>query len=183
MKTLLLSLSLAFAPLTAFAQDAAANPPPGDGPSAIDPAVAAPTPAVAIGWAKAFYEAVKNGQGWVAAMFLLFLTVGVVRTLGKKLYDWAPEGKLWDVPLHFLFQTKVGGWLLNWLTAIAGCLGTAYMAGSTIDAGAWKVAVMASSGGTVLIELKDDLWEWWQARQAAKAAPAPAKPPPAPPGA
>lgn len=146
---------------------------------------------------KGFYEAVKSGNGWLAAMFMLFALVGLLRVVGKRVHAMIPDDtkhpvlKPVEKVLYFLFDTKIGGWLLNWLSAVGGCLSTAALAGMPVDASAWKVAVMASTGGTALIELKDDVLEWWDARQAAKkeeeakkaavvAAP-PADPPAAPP--
>lgn len=122
--------------------------------------------------AKNFYLATKTGNGWLVAMFLLFFLVGLLRTGGKWLHRLIPDDtqnvvlKPIEKVFGFLFDTKIGGWLLNWLSAIGGCLATAHAAGVPVDASAWKVAFLASTGGTALIELKDDLLEWWDARQA-----------------
>lgn len=123
--------------------------------------------------AKNFYLATKTGNGWLVAMFLLFFLVGLLRTGGKWLHRLIPDDtqnvvlKPIEKVFGFLFDTKIGGWLLNWLSAIGGCLATAHAAGVPVDAGAWKVAFLASTGGTALIELKDDLLEWWEVRQVA----------------
>lgn len=123
--------------------------------------------------AKNFYLATKTGNGWLVAMFMLFFLVGFLRTGGKWLHRLIPDDtkNVVLMPIEkvfgFLFDTKIGGWLLNWLSAIGGCLATAHAAGVPVDAGAWKVAFLASTGGTALIELKDDVLEWWAARQAA----------------
>ncbi len=93
-------------------------------------------------WASArgFYEAVRTGNGWLIAMFLLFLLVGVLRTGGKRLHAMIPDDtKHWflrpiEKTLFFFFDTKIGGWVLNWLSAIGGCLSTAAMAGMPVDA-------------------------------------------------
>lgn len=108
-----------------------------------------------------FYLAVRAGDGWLAAMFILVALVGGLRTFGRKVHDWIPDDSPWDRPFYFIFQTKIGGWLMNWLTAIAGCLLTTHAAGATVDATAWKIAFMASTGATAIIELADDLKEWW----------------------
>lgn len=127
--------------------------------------------------AKGFYHAVTTGNGWLIAMFLLFLLVGFIRVVGKRIHAMIPDDtkhpvlKPIEKVLYFIFDTKIGGWVMNWLSAIGGCLSTAAMAGVPVDGGAWKVAIMASTGGTALIELKDDVLEWWDARNAkAKAA-------------
>ena len=130
--------------------------------------------------AKEFYAAVKTGNGWLAAMFMLFFLVGAIRMGGKKLHAFIPDDtknpvlKPIEAFLRFIFDTKIGGWVLNWLSAIGGCLGAATAAGMPVDAAAWKVALLASTGGTAVYELKDDIMEWWTARQAAKAAVVPA---------
>jgi len=145
--------------------------------------------------AQQFYTAVKTGNGWLAAVFILFLGVGLVRVVGKRAHAMIPDDtKVWYLKLvegvlAFFFDTKVGGWLLNWLSAVGGCLSTAIAAGMPVDASAWKVAILASSGGTVLIELKDDVMEWWNrlpevkpaAPVLAVIAPTPPAPPPVPP--
>lgn len=146
---------------------------------------------------KGLYLAIESGNGWLAAMFLLFVFVGGIRIIGKRVHAMIPDDtkhpvlKPIETFLYFVFDTKIGGWTLNWLSAVGGCLSTAAIAGMPVDAAAWKVAVMASTGGTALIELKDDVLEWWDARNekkkkelaeklaAAEAAAAPT--PPAPP--
>jgi hypothetical protein len=124
---------------------------------------------------KAFYIAAKSGYWGLACALLLFAVVALLRTFGKKIHDLIPDTNPIDKPFWFLFDTKIGGWILNWLTAVAGVLGSAYMAGMPVDGAAWKTAVLCSTGGTALIELKDDIMEWWVARKAKKAAEAAAK--------
>jgi hypothetical protein len=126
--------------------------------------------------AKSFYTAVKTGNGWLAAMFMLFFLVGFIRIVGKRIHAMIPDDtkNKFLIPvervLFFIFDTKIGGWILNWLSAIGGCLSAAAMAGSPVDAAAWKVAILASTGGTALIELKDDVMEWWDLQNAKKLA-------------
>jgi hypothetical protein len=130
-----------------------------------------------VGAFKAFYIACKDGNWTLAAALLLFVLVGAVRMFGKKVHALIPDTNPLDIPFAFLFDTKIGGWVLNWATAIGGCLSMAYMAGMPVDGAAWKTALLASTGGTMLIELKDDVMEWWKARQEKLAAvPAPPKP-------
>jgi len=131
--------------------------------------------------AKGFFTAVKTGNGWLAAMFMLFFFVGAMRVGGKWLHKMIPDDTknrflaFIEAILFFFFDTKLGGWILNWLSAIGGCLSTAAMAGMPVDMASWKVAIMASTAGTALIELKDDVMEWWTVRQEKKAAEAAAK--------
>ena len=126
--------------------------------------------------AKGFYTAVKTGNGWLAAMFMLFFLVGFMRVGGKRIHAMIPDDtKHWLLKpiekfLAFVFDTKIGGWLLNWLSAVGGCLSSAAMAGMPVDASSWKVAILASTGGTALIELKDDVMEWWDKKNVEKAA-------------
>lgn len=120
--------------------------------------------------AKGFYEAVRTGNGWLAAMFLLFFVVGLIRLVGKRLHAMIsdtttnPLLKGTQMILRFIFDTRIGGWLLNWMSAVGGCLSTAALAGSPVDSTAWKISIMASTGGTALIELKDDILQWWDER-------------------
>lgn len=138
-----------------------------------------------------FYVSAKEGKWWVAAMFMLLAVVGFFRVAGKKLHDWIPDDSAWDKPLFFIYETKVGGWLLNWLTAISGALFFAHQAGIPVDAGTWKTAFLASTGSTAIVELWQDISEWLKKRKEKKAAEAAAlaavvtKPvdPPAPPAA
>jgi uncharacterized membrane protein len=122
--------------------------------------------------AKGFYHAVTTGNGWLIAMFILFFLVGGMRIAGKRVHAMIPDDtkhvilKPVEKVLSFIFDTKIGGWLMNWLSAIGGCVSTAAMAGHPVDGGTWKVAILASTGGTALIELKDDVMEWWDKRVA-----------------
>jgi len=126
--------------------------------------------------AKGFYHAVTTGNGWLAAMFMLFFLVGTLRIVGKRVHAMIPDDTTHVIlrpiekVLTFCFETKVGGWLLNWLSAIGGCLASTHLAGHVVDAESWKVAFLASTGGTALIELKDDVMEWWDKKNAEKAA-------------
>jgi len=120
--------------------------------------------------AKAFLAAVEARNGWLIAALILFGFVGGMRIAGRKIHEFIPDTSMWDKPFWFLFDTKVGGWLMNWLTAIAGALGTAQAAGVPVDAHAWQIAVLASTSATTLIELWDDVSEWLAKRKAAKEA-------------
>lgn len=139
------------------------------------------TEAAPSGMMKSIFQAVKEGNWWVAAAGFLILVVGVMRKFGKKIHDWLPDSNPLDKPLWFFFDTKVGAWVLNWLTALAGGLGTAWAAGATIDWSIWKSVVMVSTTGTMLVELWNDLKEWWETRKAKQAAAAGITPPAAPP--
>jgi len=122
---------------------------------------------------KGFYHAVTTGNGWLIAMFLLFFLVGGLRVVGKRVHAMIPDDtkhpvlKPVETALFFIFDTKIGGWVMNWLSAIGGCVATAAMAGHAVDGETWRVAIMASTGGTALIELKDDVMEWWDKKAAA----------------
>lgn len=144
--------------------------------------------AVPMELAKTVFTAVKAGNWWLAASAFLVLVVGLLRALGKKFHDWLPDDNVLDKPLYFIFDTKIGAWLLNWFTAIAGGLGMSIAAGVQPDFSIWKSVLMVSTTGTMLVELYKDIVEWWKTRQAkaaeeaaAKAAvvavPAPVEPP------
>lgn len=110
----------------------------------------------AAGSAKGIYEAVKVGNWWWAAAALLVLVVGLIRKFGKLAHDALHDDSVWDKPFAFLFDSKVGGWLLNIATAMAGGLGTALAAGATVDIALWKSIALVSFTGVAMIEAKDD---------------------------
>lgn len=115
---------------------------------------------------RALIAAVRDGNYWLAGALLLFAVVGALRSAGKRAHDAIPDDTthFFLAPLErvlwFLFDTKIGGWVLNWITTIAGCLGFAYLGGLPVDGAAWKSAVLFSTTGTMLIELWDDIREW-----------------------
>jgi uncharacterized membrane protein YbaN (DUF454 family) len=131
---------------------------------------------------KTVFVGVKTGNWWLAASAFLVLVVSLLRTAGKKFHDWLPDNNILDKPLWFFFDTRVGGWVLNWLTAIAGGLGTALAAGMVVDFSLWKSVLMVSTSATALFQLWSDVMDWWKKRKAAPApvpapAPAPVEPP------
>ena len=117
-----------------------------------------------IGSVKDFYVAVKTGNYWWAGALLLFVIVGLLRMFGKKVHAWLADTNPLDKPFWFLFDTKMGGWLLNWLTSIGLVLAGAQAAGVPVDFGTWKSALVISTTGTALIELWKDIKEWWDGR-------------------
>lgn len=139
--------------------------------------VAAPLPPLSIDepitTAKGFYAAAKSGQWAIAFACLLVAFIAFLRTGGKWLHDKIPDDSMWDKPFFFIFETKIGGWILNWLTSISMVFVTAYEAKLPIDSGLWKTALMASTGATALVELAKDIKEWWDKKQAEKKAATP----------
>ena len=185
MKTFLLIAALLAVP--AFAQEDAGVFDGGDGTTVLG----APTPALVFAspdggvadlsapvLVKTIFVSVKEGKWWVAASAFLVLIVGLFRVFGKKFHAWLPDKNILDKPLWFLFDTKVGAWLLNWLTAIAGGVGTALAAGIEPDFPLWKSVLMVSTTGTMIVELYKDIAEWVKAIRAKKdATQAPVIPP------
>ena len=137
----------------------------------------APDVAAAASLVKTVFTGVKSGNWWLAAGAFLVLVVSLLRTSGKKFHEWLPDDNILDKPLLFLYDTKIGGWILNWLTATAGGIGTAMAAGVPVDGSLWKSVVMVSTSASALFELYSDIMAWWKARAAKKAAAVP--PPPA----
>ncbi len=135
----------------------------------------------ASGLLKTVFTSVKEGNWWMAAAAFLVLVVGLLRGIGKKFHEWLPDNNVLDKPLIFLYDTKIGGWILNWLTALGGGVGTAMAAGVPVDFSLWKSVVIVATSGSAIFELYKDIKEWWLARAAKKAAatpaPAPAEPP------
>lgn len=192
MKSLMLALSLALA-APAFAD--AGVPDAGvmvvDAGSAVAAPVAeAPKPVVAddtsvpaldspLPFVKIVFLNVKNGNWWGAAAALLVLLVSLLRLYGKKLHDWLPDNLLWDKPLWFLFDTKPGGYIVNFLTALAGGIGTAQLAGEPVTWALVKPILTVAVTGAAIWEMLKDLFEWAKAKGAAKAEAPPANTPPA----
>lgn len=137
----------------------------------------APDVAAAASLVKTVFTGVKAGNWWLAAGAFLVLVVSLLRTAGKKFHEWLPDDNILDKPLLFLYDTKIGGWILNWLTATAGGIGTAMAAGVPVDASLWKSVVMVSTSASALFELYSDLMAWWKARAAKKAVAAVPAPP------
>ena len=82
---------------------------------------------------KVIFDAIENKNWGVAAAAVLVLLVALFRTFGKKIHDMIPDDSAWDKPFFFLYESKLGGWVLNTVTATAGGFGTALLAGATID--------------------------------------------------
>lgn len=149
-----------------------------DGPAAPEVSALAPAPAPAphlddpTAFARVAFQAVRDGDWWAAASALLVLVVSLLRVYGRRLYDWIPDESPFDKPLWFLFDTKAGGYLLNVLTAVAGGVGTALLAGEPVTWALLKPIVMVSTTATALWEIAKDVW----ALARAKAVP-PAEPP------
>jgi hypothetical protein len=125
-------------------------------------------PAVAASMVKTVFVGVKEGNWWLVAAALLLLVVGFLRGIGRKFHDWLPDNNIMDKPLIFFYDTKVGGWILNWLTATAGGVGTAMAAGVSVDWSLWKSVLMVSTSASALFELYKDIKEWVVAKMAAK---------------
>lgn len=136
----------------------------------VDPSVPAVDVSNASSVVKAIFTGVKEGNLWLAAGALLVLVVSILRISGRKFHEWLPDNNILDKPLIFLYDTKIGGWVLNWLTTMAGGIGTALAAGVAVNMSLWKSVVMVSVSGTALNELYNDIKAWWAARKAAKAA-------------
>lgn len=79
------------------------------------------------------FDAVEKKNWGALAAAVLVLFVAVFRAFGKKLHDFLPDDSFADKPLIFLYDTKLGGWVLNTCTAMAGGFGTALLAGKAID--------------------------------------------------
>lgn len=137
----------------------------------LDAGVKSPLPSSEAAIVREVFLAVKSGNWWLAASAFLILVVGLLRKYGKKVHEFLDDNNPLDKWFfHPIFDTKIGGWVLNWLTAIAGGLGTAWAAGSKIDGSLMQSVLLVSTSATVLIELWDDVKEWWDARKAKKAA-------------
>jgi hypothetical protein len=121
---------------------------------------------------KNIYQGVKTGNWWLVLAAIVVLIVGLFRMYGKKLHEWIPDKSFADKPLWFVFETKPGAWILNWVTAIAVVVGTAMASGAPVDFNLWKTVVVVSTTGTALFQLVDDIVQWVQTKKAPPVDPA-----------
>lgn len=125
---------------------------------------------------KIIVNSVKSGDGWSAAAAFLVLIVGLLRAYGKKLHDWLDDTNPLDKIFWFFFETKPGGWLLNFLMATAGAIGTSLLASEPITWALLKPILIVALTGAGLWEIVGDLVSWIKAKTA-KPAPVVAAPP------
>ncbi len=160
---LLLALLSVYLAVPAFAQDAGTGDTLSAAPS---PILDDPMPFVHV-----VFNHVKAGEWLGAAAALLVVIVSLLRVYGRKLHDWLPDNQIWDKPLWFLFDTKPGGWLLNLLTALAGGIGTAQVAGEPVTWALLKPILLVSVSGAALWELVKDLMDFFKKKPAPAVAP------------
>lgn len=120
---------------------------------------------------RVLFDAVRNGNGTLAASALLVVVVFALRLYGPKLHALLSDHTLADKALYFLFETRPGGWLLNLLTSIAGGTGSAVLVGVPLSWELAKPIIGVSIGGAALYEFASDLWRMFQAWRASKTAP------------
>ena len=82
---------------------------------------------------KIILDAVEHKNWGVVAAAMLVMCIAAFRAFGKKIHEFIPDAHWADKPFFFLYDTKLGGWILNTVTAAAGGFGTALLAGATID--------------------------------------------------
>ena len=108
--------------------------------------------------------------GIVAALVAL---IAGLRLYGKRLHAKIPDDHWADAPLWFLFNTKPGGWIFNWLVAVGGGCGIALIKDGTITPSVVKVIVILSTSLTTVYHFAADLIAWIKERRTA----APSTPP------
>lgn len=130
------------------------------------------------------FKAVAGGRWPEAGAIIVVLVVGLMRLYGKKAHEMIPDNHWADKPFYFLLETKLGGWVLNFLTTAAGGLGTAVMAGAPLDWVLVKPILSVALAAAGLWSGISSVVEWWQAKKApgheaaaAAGAAAAAKPP------
>ena len=123
MLTLIAAMFIVFAAGLAVAQPANPLAPPAAPSSLDDPTV----------YLNVIFDAVKNKAWGAVAAAALVLLVALFRAFGRKLHDFIPDSSPFDKPFYFLLETKLGGWILNTCTAMAGGFGTALLAHQMID--------------------------------------------------
>jgi len=131
--------------------------------------------------AKAFGGAVRAGEVFVSVVLGVVLLVLALRVFGKKLHDAIPDDATgftgWiESCLHFLFDTKPGGVLLNGLASSALSIGAIAATGTALTPEIVGLTAIGSGGvvglAGALYGWGKDLYGWWKAR---KPDPAPAQ--------
>lgn len=112
------------------------------------------------------FEAVKSGDWAMVAGVVLVLVVALLRLGGKKASDALEDHSLAGGILYFIFETKPGGWLMNFGTSIAAAIGMAALAGESPSWALLKPVLLVSASGTAIWELIKDVKEWWESRKA-----------------
>lgn len=98
---------------------------------------------------------------WLGAIALLVvLVVSVLKVFGKKIHEMIPDSSWADKPFWFLFETKVGGWIMNFLTVTAGGVAAVLGAGTTPTWGMWKAILTLSLTSAGVWALIKDITDW-----------------------
>lgn len=136
----------------------------------VSPVAAIPGEERPIAYAQIIFKAVASGDWWAAASALLVLIVVLLRKYGRWLHEKIPDTNPIDKVFWFLLDTKPGGWLLNFLTAISGGVGTSLLAGVPITWAIVKPVLLVSITGASLWELVKDIGTWIANKKAPPAA-------------
>jgi len=126
-----------------------------------------PLPDVSI-LAQNVLSAVVLGDWWGAAAGALVVLVLVLRKYGKKIHAALDDKNPLDKLFWFFFDTKVGGWLLNLLTAVACGVGTTIAAGQKVTWALVKPILLVAVTGAALWEAIKDVQEWLAAKRTPK---------------
>jgi len=110
--------------------------------------------------AKVMFQSAANGNWWAAVSAFLVLVVALIRKYGKAIHEMLPDTNPLDKIFWFLFDTKPGGWLLNFLTAVAGVAGLAIMAGEQVTWTLMKPILIVALTSASLWEMAKDVLAW-----------------------
>jgi len=116
---------------------------------------------------KVIVDGVKAGDWATAAAALLVLVVALLKMFGKKLHDFIPDTSPLDKPLWFLFDTKPGGWLLNFLFSTGAGIGLSIAAGEKVTWALIKPILTVSLSAAAIWGLWKDISEWMKERKKA----------------
>lgn len=114
---------------------------------------------------KVVIDGVKAGDWATAAAALLVLVVALLKMFGKKLHDFIPDTSPLDKPLWFLFDTKPGGWLLNFLFSTGAGIGLSIAAGEKVTWALVKPVLTVSLSAAAIWGLWKDISEWMKERK------------------
>lgn len=105
-------------------------------------------------------DGVKSGDWVTVAAAALVISVMVIRKFGKQLHEMIDDDNPVDKIFWFFLETKLGGWVLNFLTSLTGAMGSALMGGVAVNWELLKPVLLVSLTGASLWELFKDVSEF-----------------------
>ncbi len=118
------------------------------------------------------FHAVRDGQWFGAAAAALVALVVGLRVFGRKLHELIPDDHPADRVLWFLLESKLGMWVVTWLSAISSGLTLALLSDGpgAINLALVIATLKVATPGALIWTGLELAWDWWKARKAGLAA-------------